>query len=79
MMKEKTITIVLTILLSVFCLIPIFEFKTYSKEKPKDLYRVYLNGKSIGVIDSKKKLENYINKTKDLYVLYYLYKQLFHC
>ena len=31
MMKEKTISIVLTILLSVFCLIPIFDFKTYSK------------------------------------------------
>ena len=63
-MKEKTISIVLTILLSVFCLIPIFDFKTYSKESPKDLYRVYLNGKSIGVIDSKKKLENYINKAQ---------------
>lgn len=61
MKKENFISIVLTILLSVFCIIPIFEFKKYSKETPKDMYRVYLNGKSIGTIDSKKKLENYIN------------------
>lgn len=60
-MKDKIKNIVLTIIVSVFCLIPIFEFKTYSKEKPKDLYMVYLEGKSIGVIDSKKKLQNYIN------------------
>jgi len=60
-MKEKVISIVLTLIISVFCLIPIFEFKTHSKEKPKDLYMVYLNGKSIGVIESKKKLQNYIN------------------
>ena len=54
--KEKITSIVITILLSVFCLIPIFDFKVYSKEKPQDLYRVYLEGKSIGVIKSKEKL-----------------------
>ena len=59
--KEKVVSIVITILLSVFCIIPIFEFKIHVKEKPKDLYRVYLEGKSIGVIESKKRLENYIN------------------
>lgn len=61
MKKERFMCIVLTIFLSIFCIIPIFEFKNYSNQKPKDLYRVYLNGKSIGVIESKKKLENYIN------------------
>lgn len=58
---NKIKNIILTIIISVFCLIPIYDFKTYSKEKPKDLYMVYLEGKSIGVIDSKKKLQNYIN------------------
>ena len=29
---------------------------------PKDVYRVYLKGKSIGLIESKEELENYINK-----------------
>lgn len=60
--KEKVTSVVITILLSVFCLIPIFDFKTYAKEKPQDLYRVYLEGKSIGVIKSKEKLEKYINE-----------------
>jgi len=61
MKKEKVTSIVITILLSVFCIIPIFEFKEHRNEKPMDLYRVYLDGKSIGVIESKKRLENYIN------------------
>ena len=59
--KEKITSVVITILLSVFCLIPIFDFKVYSKEKPQDLYRVYLEGKSIGVIKSKDILDKYIN------------------
>lgn len=67
MVKEKISIVVLTILLSVFCIIPIFEFKTYSGKNPIDLYRVYLNGKNIGVIESKHKLEKYINeKQKEL-------------
>ena len=60
--KEKTTSLVITILLSVFCLIPIFEFKKYYQKKPEELYRVYLNGKSIGIIKSKKILEDYINE-----------------
>ena len=62
MLKEKVVSIVLTIVLSVFCIIPIFEFKSYSKEIPMNVYRVYLEGKSIGVIESKDKLQNYINE-----------------
>lgn len=62
MKKEKVISVVLTILLSVFCIIPIFEFRKNSKTEPLDLYRVYLEGKSIGVIKSKSRLENYINE-----------------
>jgi len=60
--KNRILSILITIVLSVFCLIPLFDFKAYAKEEPKDLYRVYLNGKSIGVIKSKDKLEEYINE-----------------
>ena len=34
---------------------------TYDFSKPKSVYRVYLKGKSVGLIKSKKKLENYID------------------
>lgn len=65
--KERFYSVILTIVLSMFCLIPLYEFKTYAKENPRDLYKVYLNGKSIGVIESKDKLEKYINEEqKDL-------------
>ena len=65
--KDKIIAIIFTILVSIICLIPIYDFKIYAKETPKSLFKVYLNGKSIGVIESKEKLENYINnEQKDL-------------
>ena len=51
--KEKLVAISITILLSVFSIIPIYEFKVSAKTTPRDLYRVYLNGKNIGVIESK--------------------------
>jgi len=59
--KERVNSIFLTFVLSIICLVPLFEFKVHANEKPKDLYRVYLNGKSIGVIESKDRLEKYIN------------------
>ena len=60
--KEKVMSIILTIFLSVIALIPLYDFKVRAKVTPKELYRVYLNGKSIGVISSKDKLESYINE-----------------
>jgi len=60
--KERILSIFLTIILSVFCFIPLFEFKTYAEEIPQSLYRVYLNGRCIGLIESKDKLEQYINE-----------------
>lgn len=69
--KDRIIAIILTIFVSIICLIPIYDFKIYAKETPKSLYKVYLNGKSIGVIESKEKLENYINEEqKELKELY---------
>ena len=41
-------------------------FTTYTKiSNPKDLYHVYLSGKTIGYIESKKELEDYINKKEE--------------
>ena len=38
---------------------------TKIESKPRILYRVYLKGESLGLIKSKKKLEEYINKEQD--------------
>ena len=65
--KERVMCIIVTIFLTVFALIPLYEFKVNKNKKVEELYRVYLKGKSIGVIKSKDKLEEYINnEQKDL-------------
>ena len=38
---------------------------TAKNSEPKELYRVYLEGKSMGLIKSKKDLEEYIDKEQD--------------
>ena len=61
--KYKKIFIISTILLTVI-LTAGFSFKIKS---PKTVYRVYLKGKSLGIIESKKELENYIdNEQKEI-------------
>ena len=35
---------------------------THKMARPKSVYRVYLEGKSLGLINSKKELEDYIDK-----------------
>ena len=35
---------------------------TVGKLEPKEVYRVYISGKPIGLIESKEKLENYIDQ-----------------
>ena len=58
-MKIKTIILtVLALVLSSFVLF-INQTKAY---EPKEVYRVYLEGKTIGFINSKEKLEEYIDK-----------------
>lgn len=65
--KDKVLCIVFTIIISVLCLIPIYNFKVHAKKNPVTLYRIYLDGKSIGVIESKDKLVKLINEEqKDL-------------
>jgi murein DD-endopeptidase MepM/ murein hydrolase activator NlpD len=60
--KQKIVSIFLSILLSVFVLIPSFQKNISAKEYPNKLYKVYLDGKEIGIISSKEKLNNYINE-----------------
>lgn len=59
--KEKITGILITIFFSVFALIPIFEDGITAKEHPEQLYRVYLDGKGIGIIRSRSALEDFIN------------------
>lgn len=58
MSKKIKILTVLTIIISVFLTVG-FSFKFSS---PKTVYRVYLKGKSLGIIESKTELEEYIDE-----------------
>ena len=58
MSKRTKIITVVVIILSVVLTVG-FSFKI---KAPKTVYRVYLEGKSLGIIKSKKALENYIDK-----------------
>lgn len=59
MNRNTIIFLVIGILLS-SCLI--FIQTTYDFKTPKEVYHVYLKGKSVGLIKSKEKLEEYIDK-----------------
>lgn len=57
---KKILLIIVALIISViFCLINDDSTSYYGA---KNAYRVYLNGKSIGLIESKEELESYINK-----------------
>ena len=58
MSKKVKIIAIIMIVLSAFLSVG-FSFKI---KAPKTVYRVYLKGKSLGIIKSKESLENYINK-----------------
>ncbi|MEG1351225.1 MAG: G5 domain-containing protein, partial [Bacilli bacterium] len=68
MNKKNTIITIIAILLATFTLFINFNNKT---KDPQEVYRVYLEGKSIGLINSKIELENYIDseqkQLKDVY------------
>lgn len=62
---KKTIEIIIVILSSIciFCL----GFNYKSNKYPKTYYQVYLNGEILGTIESKTKLDNYIDKQNKKY------------
>ena len=57
--KKNILYISISLILS-FVIVFYGMINVKSKE-PQEVYRVYLNGKSIGLIESKEELENYIN------------------
>ena len=59
---NKNIKLVISILL--FSLIFVTGF-TDIKTEPQTVYRVYLKGESLGIIKSKKSLEEYIDKKQE--------------
>ena len=62
-MKQKIVNLIsLNILVLTVVLTVGFTNKNLS---PKTLYRVYLEGKSLGLIESKKELEEYIDKKQN--------------
>lgn len=63
MKKFFSIVVLVIIGISIFCLG--FNYKTISNSN--SFYQVYLNGEILGVIESKKELEDYINKQNKKY------------
>ena len=60
-MKKKRRGLLLVIIMAItFPLLTAF-----TTSSPRTLYRVYLKGKSIGLIESKTELENYIDKKQN--------------
>lgn len=63
-MNNKTVGyIFIAFFLSTILLL--FGFGSNEKLQPKEVYRVYLSGDSIGLIESKKELEDYIDKEQE--------------
>jgi murein DD-endopeptidase MepM/ murein hydrolase activator NlpD len=58
-------TFLITLALSAVVVIFFQDEKITVKETPKELYKVYLDGDEIGVIESKAKLEAYIDKKQE--------------
>ena len=60
---NKGLTITLTILaFAISIILAIFENGSYIYYDAENVYRVYLNGESLGIIEEQKELENYINE-----------------
>jgi len=63
-MKEKTKTI-FYIILALIISSSVFFFENKTTYDPQEVYRVYLDGESIGLIYSKQELEEHINKEEE--------------
>ena len=64
-MKNKiTFGIITSVLLSIISIF-LFGFKLTTNKTPHEMYAVYLNGKKIGVVNSKEKLDEYINRQEE--------------
>ena len=61
-LKDKIIGIFITLVVSLFAIVPSFKANHKISEQPNKLYKVYLDGKEIGTISSKDKLHKYIDE-----------------
>lgn len=63
---NKAVYIFLTVLAFAISIITvILQSTSYVYYEAKDVYRVYLNGRSLGIIENKKELEDYVNKKQE--------------
>ena len=63
---NKAVYIFLTVLAFAISIITvILQSTSYVYYEAKDVYRVYLNGRSLGIIENKKALEDYVNKKQE--------------
>ena len=60
--KEKIISIFITLIVSLFAVIPSFKNNIALSTSPSKLFKVYLDGIEIGIISSKDKLTKYIDE-----------------
>ena len=72
---KKVKILILFFVLSISSLSVGFTFKT--NKVPNNYYQVYLDNKVLGVIKSKKKLEDYIDKRGDYYKKKYKVKKVY--
>ena len=63
---NKAKYIFLTLLaLAISIITVILQSTSYVYYEAQNVYRVYLNGNSLGIIESKKELEDYVNKKQE--------------
>lgn len=62
--KQKITSIIISIVFSLLVVVPYMGNNKTIKEYPSKLYKIYLDGKEIGVIASKDKFDKYINENQ---------------
>ena len=65
MKSKSTLSIIVAVILSISSLF-LLGFKLTENKTPYELYNVYLDGKKIGVVKSKKEFETYVNKQEEV-------------
>ena len=63
-MRKLSVIIIIAVALAAVCTLG-FGYK--KAQEPNYFYKVYLNDKALGIINSKEELENYINKNENYY------------
>ena len=64
MNNKSILSIIVTVIISLFSIF-LLGFKLTANKTPHELYNVYVDGKKIGVVKSKKEFETYVNKQEE--------------